>query len=136
MRCDLGRDTVGASASNPVQENTTMESTDPGSRVLRLLVGSILLISLVSCGLAQAARTDAEPVDGTRIANGDAEARNWLSYGRTYSEQRYSPLSRINADNARDLTQAPRVINGRVIIGNSGGEYETRVIYPLNGGKE
>ena len=31
-------------------------------------------------------------VDSARIANADAEPHNWLTHGRTYSEQRYSPL--------------------------------------------
>src|SRR5262249_1664863 len=46
----------------------------------------------------------AEPaanVDANRIAAPDAA--NWPSYGRAYSEQRFSPLSRINADNAPRL---------------------------------
>jgi alcohol dehydrogenase (cytochrome c)/quinohemoprotein ethanol dehydrogenase len=46
----------------------------------------------------------AEPaanVDANRIAAPDPA--NWPSYGRTYSEQRFSPLSRINADNAPRL---------------------------------
>jgi alcohol dehydrogenase (cytochrome c)/quinohemoprotein ethanol dehydrogenase len=42
-------------------------------------------------------------VDGARIANADAEPGNWLTYGRTYSEQRYSPLARINDKNAQRL---------------------------------
>src|SRR5262249_29138851 len=40
-------------------------------------------------------------VDANRIAAPDAA--NWPSYGRSYSEQRFSPLSRINADNAPRL---------------------------------
>jgi quinohemoprotein ethanol dehydrogenase len=42
-------------------------------------------------------------VDSTRIENSDGEAANWLSYGRTYDEQRFSPLKQINADNAKNL---------------------------------
>jgi quinohemoprotein ethanol dehydrogenase len=42
-------------------------------------------------------------VDGARIANADAEPGNWLTYGRTYSEQRFSPLARINDKNAQKL---------------------------------
>ena len=46
----------------------------------------------------------AEPaanVDANRIAAPDPA--NWPSYGRSYSEQRFSPLSHINADNAPRL---------------------------------
>ena len=42
-------------------------------------------------------------VDGQRIAAADAEPGNWLSHGRTYDEQRYSPLTLINADNVGQL---------------------------------
>src|SRR6202042_3609864 len=43
------------------------------------------------------------PVNGERIANAERDPDNWLTYGRTYSEQRYSPLTRISADNANRL---------------------------------
>src|SRR6266545_3730324 len=33
----------------------------------------------------------------------DQDAANWLSYGRNYGEQRFSPLARITADNAKKL---------------------------------
>ena len=37
-------------------------------------------------------------VTGERIANADAEPGNWMSTGRTYDEQRFSPLDTINKD--------------------------------------
>ncbi len=52
---------------------------------------------------AGAAEVAAKPVDGARIANADAEPGNWLTYGRTYSEQRFSPLAEINDKNAKQL---------------------------------
>jgi quinohemoprotein ethanol dehydrogenase len=52
---------------------------------------------------ARAANSAPRAVDGERIANADAEPGNWLSYGRTYSEQRFSPLARINDKNAQNL---------------------------------
>ena len=42
-------------------------------------------------------------VDGARIIAADAEPQNWLSHGRTYSEEHFSPLARINAGNVRQL---------------------------------
>ncbi len=45
-------------------------------------------------------------VDSQRLIDADKEPGNWLSYGRTYSEQRYSPLTRINAANADTLRLA------------------------------
>ncbi len=42
-------------------------------------------------------------MDGKRIIAADAEPGNWLSHGRTYNEQRYSPLDPINAGNVGQL---------------------------------
>ncbi len=38
-----------------------------------------------------------------RILNADAEPHNWLTYSRTLSNQRYSPLDQINTENVKDL---------------------------------
>jgi quinohemoprotein ethanol dehydrogenase len=69
--------------------------------------GASLIPVALLCGFAGSAARSAEsggkPVDGERIANADAEPGNWLSYGRTYSEQRYSPLKQINDKNAQKL---------------------------------
>jgi len=42
-------------------------------------------------------------VDGDRIADADREPGNWMSHGRTYNEQRFSPLSVINDKNVSQL---------------------------------
>jgi quinohemoprotein ethanol dehydrogenase len=63
---------------------------------------AMLLLGLPR-GFAHAAEPNGKPVDGARIVHADAEPGNWLSYGRTYSEQRYSPLAQINDKNARSL---------------------------------
>ena len=42
-------------------------------------------------------------VDANRIMHADAEPGNWLSHGRSYDEQRYSPLQQINAGNVSNL---------------------------------
>ena len=42
-------------------------------------------------------------VDGARIVAADREPGNWMSYGRTYSEQRFSPLTQIDANDAKRL---------------------------------
>ena len=71
------------------------------------------------------------PVDAARIAAADqtdGEAHNWLSPGRTYGEQRYSPLAKINRTNIsqlglawyydieieRGMEATPLVIDGRM----------------------
>jgi alcohol dehydrogenase (cytochrome c)/quinohemoprotein ethanol dehydrogenase len=42
-------------------------------------------------------------VDGARILAADSEPGNWMTYGRTYTEQRYSPLNQITDQNAGQL---------------------------------
>ncbi|HEX7375194.1 MAG TPA: PQQ-dependent dehydrogenase, methanol/ethanol family, partial [Steroidobacteraceae bacterium] len=63
---------------------------------------AIALLVLAGIGTALAAG-GAATVDGARIAGADREPQNWLSHGRTYGEQRYSPLAQINAGNAEQL---------------------------------
>src|SRR5215470_3821051 len=42
-------------------------------------------------------------VDEARLINADREPGNWMGYGRTYSEQRFSPLKEIKDDNVGGL---------------------------------
>jgi PQQ-dependent dehydrogenase (methanol/ethanol family) len=42
-------------------------------------------------------------VTAARILKADEEAGNWLTHGRTYSEQRFSPLQGISSDNVDEL---------------------------------
>jgi PQQ-dependent dehydrogenase (methanol/ethanol family) len=72
-----------------------------------------VLVAILAAGLG--CRTPSSPqsvketptkpadVDGARIANADREPGNWMSHGRTYSEQRYSPLKQVNDANAGQL---------------------------------
>ena len=61
-------------------------------------------------GVAVAAR-----VDDARIRNADRESGNWMSYGRTYDEQRYSPLSGLSAmiDEMNRLSPPPGLLIAR-----------------------
>lgn len=43
------------------------------------------------------------PVTGARIVAADEEPGSWLSHGRGYSEQRFSPLTQIDAANVQHL---------------------------------
>ncbi len=61
-----------------------------------------LVVAGISAGFAHAAETPAR-VDAARMKGADRDAANWMSYGRTYSEERFSPLSSITADNAKQL---------------------------------
>lgn len=58
-----------------------------------------LVIALVTGTL------EAQPasVDQDRLLNADADIGNWLTYGRTYQEQRFSPLDQINDKNIDQL---------------------------------
>jgi len=40
-------------------------------------------------------------VDNAALAD-ETDGRNWLAYGRTYSEKRYSPLDEINSGNVSE----------------------------------
>jgi len=62
--------------------------------------------------VAESAQTAAAPaapeptiglIDDARINNAASEPGNWLAYGRTYEEQRFSPLTQINKDTVADL---------------------------------
>ena len=77
-----------------------------GAAAMMLLIkrsAFALFIAVASSSPSHAVEADKRPVDSTRIENSDGEAANWLSYGRTYDEQRFSPLKQINADNAKNL---------------------------------
>ena len=39
-------------------------------------------------------------VDAAKIAAADSDPGEWLSHGRTYSEQRFSPLKQINTSSS------------------------------------
>ena len=56
--------------------------------------------------LAQKAREVTATIDTTRITNANSEPGNWLAHGRTYDEQRYSPLNQINTENVKELSVA------------------------------
>ncbi len=53
-----------------------------------------------------AAAGHAAEVDSIRIMDADKEPGNWMSYGRTYNEQRFSPLKQISDANVQQLSLA------------------------------
>ncbi len=59
--------------------------------------------SAVAAPVTAPAPTTPAAVDGKRIVAADDEPGQWMSTGRTYDEQRHSPLQQINADNVKDL---------------------------------
>jgi alcohol dehydrogenase (cytochrome c) len=62
---------------------------------------------LAATGPAISAEVTAE-----RLINADREPQNWLTNHRTYDAQRYSPLDRINKENAKNLKLAYAVALG------------------------
>ena len=63
----------------------------------------LITLSLAACG----GPPEVANVDDARLARAgalaNAEAGNWLTHGRTYDEQRYSPLTDINDGNVDEL---------------------------------
>ncbi len=69
-------------------------------------------------------------IDDARISNADSEPGNWLSHGRTFEEQRMSPLTQIDRTSVADLGLAwfmdmgtnralestPIVVDGRMYL--------------------
>ena len=88
-------------------ENFSIETI---STLFRLLLLVILGLAVASCGGRDAetgapvaeASTPAD-VDTLRILAADDEPQNWMTHGRTYDEQRFSPLDQINAENVSDI---------------------------------
>lgn len=71
-----------------------------GISVAAFAIGTALVAAAT---LSASGRTPPANVDAARIAAADAEPQNWMSHGRTYDEQRFSPLDTINAGNVAGL---------------------------------
>src|SRR5690606_1606871 len=69
-----------------------------------LLAGLAVFVA-ASCGESNtpAPAITAAQVNGEAIIDADKRPGVWLSHGRTYSEQRYSPLKQVNAANVTSL---------------------------------
>jgi PQQ-dependent dehydrogenase (methanol/ethanol family) len=81
-------------------------------------------------GATSAGRWQVSSVDDARLANADADRDNWLTNGRTYSEQRHSPLTQINQETLdrlnlawyadmgtiRGLEATPLVVDGVIYV--------------------
>jgi glucose dehydrogenase len=63
----------------------------------------VICAALVSPAHSAARERGAGSVDGARIAAADAEPHNWLAHGRAWSEQRFSPLAKIDQQNVGQL---------------------------------
>lgn len=70
-----------------------------GRAIWAFVAAALGALTLTAC---QPAKHPAK-VDSARLVNADKEPGNWMSHGRTYSEQRYSPLDKVNAGNVTGL---------------------------------
>lgn len=59
-----------------------------------------------SSAAAPPAAVSPMPVDAARLLGAGGEGDNWLTYGRTYDEHRFSPLQQITATNVAGLKAA------------------------------
>lgn len=62
-----------------------------------------LLLSASATVTAFAAGATAARVDARRLAAAEKEPGQWMSYGGTYSEQRFSGLTQVTSDNVGQL---------------------------------
>ena len=65
-------------------------------------LGGVKVVAGIAFAGACAAHGPAD-VDTQRIIHADREPGNWMSVGRTYDEQRYSPLKQIDEHNVQQL---------------------------------
>ncbi len=104
-----------------------------------------LLSAAISCSWQadniQTKKSTPAQVTASRIINADQEPQNWLSHGRTYDEQRYSPLRQINESNIhrmgldwffdfetrRGMEATPLVVDGILYVSGSWSQ-----VYALN----
>src|SRR5690349_4631009 len=63
-------------------------------RKLAAVTGSLLAIAVL--GVAGCSRSRVTVVDDAALTAADADSANWITYGRTYSEQRFSSLKEVN----------------------------------------
>ncbi len=66
-------------------------------------MNSVRLLMVLLAAVALAACVARGQVDSARLGNVDAEPGQWMSYGRGWDEQRYSPLTLINDRNVAGL---------------------------------
>ena len=110
----------------------------------RILWFLMISISLAGCGKSDQQTSDlvepaveassgVKPVTAERLLSADTDTSNWLTHGRTYDEQRFSPLADISKQNVEQLGLAwyfdvptqrgmeatPNVADGRMYVTGS-----------------
>src|SRR6202166_1807353 len=67
------------------------------SRRLMLACAAISILAITGCG------RKVSEVDDAALRAADGDSANWITYGRTYSEQRFSPLKEIDEQSVGKL---------------------------------
>ncbi len=67
----------------------------------KMMVAVVALAALAGCGAKPSGKLAA--VDDARLVAGSPDGADWLSYGRTMDEQRFSPLTLVSDTNVKDL---------------------------------
>ncbi|KUO55767.1 MAG: alcohol dehydrogenase [Sphingomonadales bacterium BRH_c3] len=89
-----------------------------------------IVAALSAASLLLAGCSDSGRIGSEELLNAEADSANWITYGRTYSEQRFSPLDQINTgnvdqlglawfadmDTARGQEATPLVIDGKLYL--------------------
>lgn len=98
---------------------------------MRRTLGALMCALVVGGGIAAARLVEpARTAEAQALLAAAGNNAEWLSYGRTYDEQRFSPLTRIDTGNVKDLGLAwfadldtargqeatPLVIDGRIYV--------------------
>src|SRR5438445_3624598 len=62
----------------------------------RKLAALASVLAIVLLGVTGCARSRVTVVDDAALKAADADSANWITYGHTYSEQRFSSLKEVN----------------------------------------
>ena len=82
------------------------------NRLLLLILAALTTATLLSASALADERTPldagaiakaAAAIDDARLAGRDGDRGNWLTYNGQWTEQRFSPLDQVNADNVSEL---------------------------------
>jgi quinohemoprotein ethanol dehydrogenase len=69
-------------------------------------IAAAVVALLVACGAMSGSAAAPRGVDAHALVGAASNTEEWLTYGRTYDEQRYSPLRHINTENVKKLRLA------------------------------
>jgi quinohemoprotein ethanol dehydrogenase len=75
----------------------------PMHRTIRVAVSALALAAGLGVSTSALAAGKAADVTARRMENAETDTENWMSHGRTWGEQRFSPLKQINTSNVSRL---------------------------------